>query len=107
VKVSKSQLENNLLYQIRMCGLPEPYQEVRFRDTRRWKFDLAWPNLMLAAEVEGGTWSGGRHVRGDGFEKDCEKYNAAAIDGWRVLRFTGAMVQDGRALDTIDEALRR
>ena len=56
-------------------------------------------------EVEGGTWSWGRHVRPDGFERDAEKYNAAALAGWRVLRFTGKMVEDGRALATLRQAL--
>lgn len=36
--------------------------------------------------VAAGVWSRGRHVRGDGFLVDCEKYNLAASDGWRVFR---------------------
>lgn len=103
--MSKSQLEENLLYQIRMCGLPDPYQEVVFRDTRRWRFDMAWPNQMLAVEVEGGTWVQGRHNRGGGMERDCQKYNAALLLGWRVLRFTGGMVESGEAIADIGRAL--
>jgi very-short-patch-repair endonuclease len=61
--------------------------------------------VLVAAEVEGGTWSGGRHTRGSGFEKDAEKYNEAANDGWRVLRFTGGMIQRGEALQQIERAL--
>jgi len=60
---------------------------------------------MLAVEVDGGTWTGGRHTRGAGFEADCEKLNAAVIAGFRVLRFTGAMVRSGAALATIETAL--
>lgn len=62
---------------------------------------------MIAVEVEGGTWSGGRHTRGDGFEKDCEKYNTAALAGWRVLRFTGAQVQSGIAITVIEGAFNQ
>jgi hypothetical protein len=62
---------------------------------------------MIAAEIEGGTWSGGRHTRGSGFEADCEKYNVAAAKGWRVYRFTGAMVKSGIAISTITEALKQ
>ena len=40
-------------------------------------------------ELEGGTWTGGRHTRGTGFRDDCEKYNAAGAFGWRVFRLTG------------------
>lgn len=77
-------------------------QEFKFHPTRRWKFDFAWPNNCSggdALEIEGGTWVGGRHINPMGFEKDCEKYNEAAILGWTVIRVTGAMVRDGRALD--------
>ena len=70
-----------------------------------WRFDMAWPRLMLAVEVEGGIWARGRHVRGKGFEADCEKYNEAALAGWRVLRVTGAMVQDGRALQYVERGI--
>lgn len=66
---------------------------------RRWRFDFAWPSSMVAVELEGGTWSGGRHVRGSGFEKDCEKYNEAILRGWRVGRFTAKMVKSGAAIE--------
>ena len=56
---------------------------------------------MLAVEVEGGSWIHGRHVRGRGFEADCEKYNAAVLLGWRILRFTPAMVESGAALSAV------
>jgi hypothetical protein len=57
----------------------------------------------LAAEIEGATWTQGRHTRGKGFEEDCTKYNEAALLGWNVLRFTTEMVQDGRAFGTIKQ----
>jgi len=40
-----------------------------------------------------GLWSGGRHVRGNGYTKDCEKYNAASILGYIVLRYTADMIR--------------
>jgi hypothetical protein len=43
---------------------------------------------MIALEVEGGVWTRGRHTRGKGFLGDMEKYNAAALGGWCVLRVT-------------------
>jgi very-short-patch-repair endonuclease len=102
-----SDLEATLALHIRACGLPEPTREFRFHPRRRWRFDFAYPVERLAVEVEGGTWTGGRHSRGEGFESDCHKYNAAALAGWRVLRFTAAMVEDGTAVRQIEEALRR
>lgn len=80
--------------------------EYRFHQTRRWRFDFANPELMLAIEVEGGTWNGGRHTRGGGFEKDCEKYNEAMALGWNVARFTTGMVKSGKAFDTIEKLIK-
>lgn len=69
-------------------GLPRPEREWKFDTKRRWRFDYAWPQQMIALEVEGGVWTGGRHTRGAGFLKDIEKYNGAAVLGWRLLRVT-------------------
>jgi len=91
--------------QLEMEGLPEPEREYRFHPRRRWRFDFAWPERRLAAEIEGGTFVRGRHVRPQGYENDCEKYNEAALAGWRVLRFTGAMVRDGRAIEAVKRVL--
>lgn len=100
-----SQLEEHLVFQIKALRLPTPEREYFFAKPRRWRFDLAWPPLMLSAEVEGGTWVNGRHSRGSGMRKDAEKYNAAALAGWKVLRFTGDMVNDGTAVRTLEAAL--
>lgn len=62
--------------------------EHRFDASRQWRFDFAWPALHLAVEIEGGVFTGGRHTRGAGFVSDMEKYNAAALAGWLVLRYT-------------------
>lgn len=87
--------------QLRAYRLPDPEREFRFSPPRRWRFDFAWPDLRVAVEIEGGIFSGGRHTRGKGFESDCEKYNAAASDGWRVLRFTTGMVERGEAIAAV------
>jgi very-short-patch-repair endonuclease len=65
-----------------------PKEEYRFHPKRRWRFDLAIPELKVAIEIEGGIWTGGRHTRGTGYQKDMEKYNAAQMLGWKVFRYT-------------------
>lgn len=75
--------------------------EHRFHPTRRWRFDYAIPSLMLAIEVEGGGWTGGRHTRGKGFANDLEKYDEAMRLGWNVYRCSPEMVRKGRAIQTI------
>lgn len=75
----------------RLCvlhGLPEPIPEYRFHPLRKWRADYCWPLHMLLVEIDGGVWTGGRHTRGAGFIKDMEKLNAAALLGYRVLRYT-------------------
>jgi very-short-patch-repair endonuclease len=95
---NKSMLELLFAEQIRSARLPRPMSEHRFHGERKWRFDFAWPARMIAAEVEGGTWVNGAHGRGKHFESDCEKYAEALINGWRVLRVTTDMVNDGRAI---------
>ena len=104
--MTKSDLESQLSLHILSLGLPRPEQEYRFHPDRRWRFDFAWPEYMIAVEVEGGTWTRGRHTRGAGFERDCEKYNAAAVRGWTVLRYTSGMIESGEAVGQIKQAIR-
>lgn len=65
----------------------EVVAEYCFHPTRRWRFDFAIPDKMIAIEIEGGSWSGGRHTRGAGYNKDMKKYNEAVKLGWRLLRY--------------------
>ena len=105
--MTASPLELLLDAQIEAAGLPEPVPEYPFARNigRRWRFDRAWPRQMVAAEVEGGVYAAGRHVRGKGFEADAEKYNAAAAMGWRVFRFTAGMLDRDEAIPILREAL--
>ena len=94
----RSKGEELFIEQLKVAGLLIPEEEYKFLPDRRFRFDFAWPAWKLAVEIEGATWSGGRHSRGKGFENDCIKYNLAVRDKWRVLRFTTQMVKDGRAI---------
>ena len=97
--------------QMKAAGLPEPEREYLFHEGRKWRFDYAWVAEGFALEFEGGIWLQTKEGRSKGhahpkrFIKDCEKYNEAALYGWHVLRVTGEMVQDGRALDWLIRAL--
>ena len=84
----------------------DPVREHQFAPDRLWRFDFCWPDKKLAVEVEGGTNFGqSRHSKGKGFERDAEKYNRAAREGWIVLRYSTAMVASGAAIDEVLEVL--
>lgn len=94
-----------LLLQLRGLQVEGLVAEYRWHPTRRWRFDVAWPAVKLAVEVDGGGWINGRHSRGSGVEADCEKVSTAVCDGWRVLRVTPRQVRSGQAAQWVLEAL--
>jgi hypothetical protein len=88
------------------AGLPQPETELIFARPRRWRFDYAWPQWKIALEVEGAVWVQGRHTRGSGFVKDMEKYNAAVLLGWRVVRCVPKDVTATKTLEMLRQLLR-
>jgi very-short-patch-repair endonuclease len=95
--VKKHTLEDLLAERLKHHNLLDPFiRQARFRGPggqRKWRFDFFAPTHQLAIEVEGGTFVHGRHSRGAGMRDDMEKYNAAALEGIRVLRFDAHMIQ--------------
>lgn len=91
--------------QCRLVGVSPPVGEHRFHPTRRWRFDWAWPAQRVALEVEGGVFIRGRHSRGAGMVKDMEKYNAASLLGWRIMRVTPKQVANGEAVQLMRDWL--
>lgn len=103
-------------------GVPPPHRQYRFHPTRKWQADFAWPDQKVLLEIEGGTYGrpvmchacgarvrarkkdgsigaammtpGGSHSREPRFTQDCEKYNAAVLLGWAVVRVTGPMLRE-------------
>ena len=92
--MTQSDLEATFLLHWRTLagGMPQPEQEYRFAPPRRFRLDLAFVDQKVAVELEGGVYVQGRHTRGKGYEKDCEKYNLAQSLGWSVYRFTAGML---------------
>ena len=106
----KSNLEETLAMQLKVAGLSARcVREHQFAGHlgRRWRFDFAFLHAMLAIECEGGSFVNGAHGRGQHFQSDCDKYNAAAEIGWTVLRYTMADIKSGRALAQIERVLEQ
>ena len=99
-----SEGEETFALQLRATGVEGWVREHRFHPTRRWRFDFAWLDQMVAVEIQGGGRAG-RHTRHLGFSQDCEKLSVAASMGWRVLPVTTAQVKAGNALLWLEEAI--
>jgi very-short-patch-repair endonuclease len=84
----------------------EHKREFRFDPERKWRADFLL-NHNILVEVDGGNFMArmvngkprviGRHTT----DADAEKMNAAALLGYRVLRFSPKMVKEGTAINTI------
>jgi len=77
-------------------------QEFYFHPERKWRADFHLIDKKILVEVEGGIWSGGRHTRGKGYIGDMEKYNAATMMGFQVIRFSTDQVKSGHAIQQIE-----
>jgi len=103
-----------LAFQIKALKLPAPVREYRFYPKRGWRADFAWPNEKLLVEYEGGIFARsmgkgqdyGWHQSVGRMLGDMEKYNKAAMMGFRVLRFTANHVKSGEAVNLIEQALK-
>jgi len=113
----ESDLEERLLNYIRAVQLPMPTFGYRFHPKRRWRFDLAYPGEMVAAEVDGGIdgvgeackvcgrRANGGHNSRTGYASDREKINTAQIMGWIVIGVTREQIESGQAVEFIRQAL--
>lgn len=94
---------------------PVPVREYRFHEPdalfpkkRQWRFDFAWPEIKLAAELDGGLFrpmSGHRSPMG--LTADRTKDSVAQLQGWMVLRFTELHFREGIVEPIMNEAFRQ
>ncbi|ENU56886.1 hypothetical protein L291_3214 [Acinetobacter guillouiae MSP4-18] len=98
---SESIGESTLANQLRVLKISFE-QEYKFHPKRKWRADFHIVGKMILVEVEGGVWSGGRHTRGKGYIGDMEKYNAAVVMGYQIIRFTTEQVKSGLAVQQIE-----
>lgn len=101
----------------RAHGLPAPVPEHQFALPRRFAFDWAWPAAKVALEIEGGLFGIGKpcpvcrrrkvagHSSVERIKTDVEKYNLAALAGWRVIRALPEQVESGEVMATLRQAL--
>ena len=62
--------------------------EFIFSKERKFRFDWAVPQILVAIEYEGIFSEKSGHTTLNGYKKDVEKYNLATKLGWKILRYT-------------------
>ena len=106
------------LNHLKFAGLPQPTHgqgcelpEFQFHETRKWRFDFAWPEKMIAVEYQGINWqpksdNKSGHQSISGLIRDCEKFTEASLAGWTLILITAESVNSGQAVGWIERALK-
>jgi very-short-patch-repair endonuclease len=86
-----SDLEVRALHTLRAAGIRPPVQQHRVRLAgRRCRIDLAYPDQMLAIELDGWAY----HRSRSAFDDDRARGTELVIAGWRVVRFTSSTTDE-------------
>lgn len=92
--------------QLQAVGIQGFTRELQAIPGRKFRIDVAFPAERLAVECMGGVFQMGRHTRGAGYTKDCEKACLLAIEGWHLMPVTSDQIKAGLALKWVESALR-
>lgn len=93
--------EDELAFQLKAAKILFERQ-FRIHPDRRFKADFYLPKPRLVVEVDGGGYVNGRHSRGKGMERDCEKSAYIAQMPARLIRVTPKHIRSGEALRWIE-----
>ena len=116
-KAKAKRIQASFLSRLSSADLPEATPEYRFWEGRRFRFDYAWPEHLIALEVEGGLYGNGKncpvckrpsamgHTSVTGIRRDMEKYNEAAALGWRLVRVEPSKLESGETIELLKRIL--
>ena len=96
----KSIGEETFALHLRSAGIPFE-REFRANPDRRWRWDFAFVLPIggwIVVDIQGGSFVGGGHNRGEGYQKDIDKHNDAYLNNAIPIWFTTKDVTSGRAL---------
>ncbi len=106
-----SPYERMFARQVEDAQLPPPERDYLFYPGRRWRFDFCWVPQHLAVEIEGGIIRNRKgiwvtthgHASANRYMSDIEKYNAAAVMVFCLLRFPGPLVENGTGIREVNQ----
>ena len=81
------------------------HEEHKFLKDRKFRFDFAHLPSKIAIEINGGNWIGGRHTNALALNKEYEKFNLAAMEGWRMFVLSPGMIGE-EWLEAIAQAIQ-
>jgi very-short-patch-repair endonuclease len=106
-RAPESVLETRFLQLVRSAGLPEPVAqlEVRSGDGVVARIDFAYPDRMIAIELDGAAYHDGELAR----KRDRRRDHRLGSFGWRVVHFDWNEVTrtPGYVLQTLDAFLQQ
>ena len=74
--------------------------------SKRYRADFAHLPSQSLIEIQGCTFSRGRHVTGSGYERYARKFNLATMGGWKVFLLTTQTAKETFWLERIAASLR-
>jgi len=84
--------------------------EYKFDNTteKGYRFDFAIIDKKIAIEIEGIGPPGkeSRHQRFQGYMEDCEKYNLAVMQGWKIYRIPSPWLTSKRYSNKVIKFLK-
>ncbi|WP_321822893.1 hypothetical protein [Pyramidobacter piscolens] len=89
----------------RRTGIEHEFEYMFAKPDRQWRSDVAWPDVKVGLEINGGIWQMGRHNHPAGYLKDLEKNNGYAVRGWLLFQGPWSWIEDGRLIPMIVQAI--
>jgi len=84
-KINISYVQQYALTDLEMAQLPSFMQPNIKRSISRFRYDFMLPDHKLIFEIDGGLFSGGRHIHALGYIKDRAKYLVAFLCGYHII----------------------
>ena len=97
----RSSPEDELAFQLKAAKILFERQ-FKIHPDRRFLADFFLPKPQIVVEIDGGGYVNGRHSRGKGMERDCEKSAYIAQMPARLIRVTPKHIRSGEALRWIE-----